>query len=124
MLILNDLQKFIRANFGVSGNFVPNFEKQDLWQICHIHPVFRLSWRRTDSGLSEKEKSPQTQGDVQDLLLKAGTLADNAITSAKKNEHQEAIQMLAVATQHQNSALENLCSTIDKLHKALQKLED
>ena len=72
----------------------------------------------------KKKKVLQRKKDVQDLLLKAGTLADNAITSAKKNEHQEAIQMLAVATQHQNSALENLCSTIDKLHKALQKLED
>jgi hypothetical protein len=72
----------------------------------------------------KKKKALKRKADVQDLLFKAGTLADDAITSAKKNEHQEAIQMLAVATQHQNSALDNLCSTIDKLHKALQKLED
>jgi hypothetical protein len=60
----------------------------------------------------------------QDLLLKAGTLADDAITSAKKNEHQEAIQSLAAATLYQNSVLNNLGAAIDKLHKALQKLQD
>jgi len=50
----------------------------------------------------KKKKALKRKADVQDLLFKAGTLADDAITSAKKNEHQEAIQMLAVATQHQN----------------------
>ena len=72
----------------------------------------------------KKKKAAKRKADVRDLLLKAGTLADNAITSAKKNEQQEAIQMLAAATQHQNAALNNLCSTIDKLQRALQKLED
>jgi hypothetical protein len=72
----------------------------------------------------KKEKVLRRKKDVQDLLLKASTLADNAITSAKKNEHQEAIQSLAAAALYQNSALNNLCSAIDKLHKALQKLED
>ena len=43
----------------------------------------------------KKKKAAKRKADVQDLLLKAGTLADNAITSARKNEQQEAIQMLA-----------------------------
>jgi hypothetical protein len=34
----------------------------------------------------KKKKAAKRKADVQDLLLKAGTLADNAITSAKKNE--------------------------------------
>jgi len=71
-----------------------------------------------------KEKVLRRKKDLQDLLLKAGTLADDAITSAKKNEHQEAIQSLAAATLYQNSVLNNLGAAIDKLHKALQKLED
>jgi hypothetical protein len=72
----------------------------------------------------KKKKAAKRKADVQDLLLKAGTLADNAITSAKKNEQQEAIQMLAAATQYQSMILDRLDSAIDKLHKALQKLKD
>ena len=72
----------------------------------------------------KKEKVLRRKKDLQDLLLKAGTLADDAITSAKKNEHQEAIQSLAAATQCQSKALDSLCVAIDKLHKALQKLKD
>jgi hypothetical protein len=68
----------------------------------------------------KKKKALKRKKDLQDLLLKAGTLADNAITSAKKNEHQEAIQSLAAATQFQNKALDSLCAAIDKL----QKLKD
>ena len=72
----------------------------------------------------KKKKAAKRKADVQDLLLKAGTLADNAITSAKKNEQQEAIQMLAAATQYQSMILDRLDSAIDKLHKAVQKLKD
>jgi hypothetical protein len=72
----------------------------------------------------KKKKALKRKKDVQELLLKAGTMADNAITSTKKNEHQEAIQMLAAAAQCQNGILDRLNSALDKLHKALQKLED
>jgi hypothetical protein len=72
----------------------------------------------------KKRKVLRRKVDVYDLLPKASTLADNAMSSAKKNEHQEAIQMLAAASQYQTSVLSSLCSAIDKLTKALQQLED
>jgi len=61
---------------------------------------------------------------AQDRLLKAHQFADDALTFAQANNHQKAFQMLAGATQYQNVALDNLCSAIGKLHKALQKLQD
>jgi hypothetical protein len=61
---------------------------------------------------------------AEDRLLKARSLTDDAITFAHANNHQKAFQMLAGATQCQNLVLDNLCSAIGKLHKALQKLED
>jgi len=72
----------------------------------------------------ERRKVLRRKADIQDLLLKASTLADNAITAAKKKEHEEAIQMLAAASHYQSSVLNSLYSAIDKLHKALQQLED
>jgi len=54
------------------------------------------------------------------LFTKAETLRDNTITLARKNS-QEALRMLAEATQYQNVTLENLCSTIAKLCKSLEK---
>jgi hypothetical protein len=63
-------------------------------------------------------------GRAEDRLLKAHSLTDDAITLAHANNHQKAFQTLAGATQCQNVALGSLCSAIDKLHKALQKLQD
>ena len=57
-----------------------------------------------------------------DPLHKAETLTDNAITLAHKNK-QEALGMLAEATQYQNVTPESLCSTIAKLCRLLEKLD-
>ena len=72
----------------------------------------------------KKRKILRRKADIQDLLQKASTLADNAITSAKNNEDQEAIRMLAAASHYQTSVLNSLFSAIDKLTKAMQELED
>ena len=72
----------------------------------------KVLWRKTDLSRAK------------DLLLKAASLTDNAITFARANNHQKAFQRLAGATQCQSVALNSLCSAIDKLQKALQKLED
>ena len=72
----------------------------------------------------QKRKVLRRKVDIHDLLPKASALADNAMSSAKKNEHQEAIQMLAAASHYQTSVLNSLFSAIDKLTKAMQELED
>jgi hypothetical protein len=61
---------------------------------------------------------------AEDRLLKAHSLTDDAMTFARANNNQKALQMLAGATQCQNVALDNLCSAIGKLHKVLQELQD
>jgi hypothetical protein len=75
----------------------------------------------------QKKKVVRRKTDLsraEDRLLKAHSLTDDAITFAHADNHQKAFQMLAGATQCQNVALDNLCSAIGKLHKALQKLQD
>ena len=61
---------------------------------------------------------------AEDRLLKARSLADDAIMLVHASNNQKALQILAAATQCQNAALDNLSAAIDKLHKALQKLKD
>jgi hypothetical protein len=61
---------------------------------------------------------------AEDRLLKARSLADDAIMLVHASNNQKALQILAAATQCQNAALDNLCAAIDKLHKALQNLKD
>jgi hypothetical protein len=75
----------------------------------------------------QKKKVVRRKTDLsraEDRHLKAHLLTDDAITFAHANNHQKAFQTLAGATQCQNVALDNLCSTIGKLHKALQKFLD
>ena len=57
-----------------------------------------------------------------DPLQTTETLTDNAITLARKNK-QEALEMLAEATQYQNVTPEGLYSTIAKLCRLLEKLD-
>jgi hypothetical protein len=61
---------------------------------------------------------------AESMLPKAQQSTDNAITCINTENHEEALRMLASASQCQNIVLGNLCTAIDKLHKALQKLED
>ena len=61
---------------------------------------------------------------AEDLLAKAHTLTDNAITIVRTNnpdDIERAIQRLASATQYQNVILKNLCSAIANLYKAIEK---
>jgi hypothetical protein len=56
--------------------------------------------------------------DVEDILVNARTLTDTAITFAhisNPEDLQKALKALAAATQYQNTALRNLCSTVRKV---------
>jgi hypothetical protein len=99
-------------------------EIKRLSQICDNPHGFEQPLKALTSERMKKRKVLRRKADIQDLLLKASTLADNAITSAKNNDDQEAIQMLAAASHYQTSALNSLFSAIDKLTKAMQELED
>jgi hypothetical protein len=51
------------------------------------------------------------------MLPQARNYTDNAITCIKHKDQQEALRMLAAATEAQNIALGNLCAAVRKLLK-------
>jgi hypothetical protein len=53
------------------------------------------------------------------MLPQARNYTDNAITCINHKDQQEALRMLAAATQTQNVALGNLCAAVRKLHQVV-----